>query len=81
MDFFQVALGDLHRVVQAPYCEGISILMAFVCGAIVLPDRPRRALPDGRLVRQLMADLLADGTSERRRGAIPRARCASVRCA
>jgi hypothetical protein len=24
--------------------------------------RPRRALPDGRLVRQLMADLLADGT-------------------
>jgi hypothetical protein len=25
--------------------------------------RPRRALPDGRLVRQLMADLLADGTS------------------
>src|SRR5450631_313087 len=25
---------------------------------------PRRALPDGRLVRQLMADLLADGTSE-----------------
>jgi len=25
--------------------------------------RPRRALPDGRLVRQLLADLLAEGTS------------------
>src|SRR5664279_4039390 len=30
--------------------------------AIVLLDRPRRALPAGRLVRHLMADLLADGT-------------------
>ncbi len=47
MDFFQVALGDLHRVVQAPYCEGISILMAFLCGAIVGFEREKGHKPAG----------------------------------
>lgn len=47
MDFFQVALGDLHRVVQAPYCEAISILMAFVCGAIVGFEREKGHKPAG----------------------------------
>jgi len=43
--------------------------------------RPRRALPDGRLVCQLMADLLADGTGVRREimaGKVQRA-CATTR--
>jgi putative Mg2+ transporter-C (MgtC) family protein len=47
VDFFQVALGDLHRVVQTPYCEGISILMAFVCGAIVGFEREKGHKPAG----------------------------------
>lgn len=47
MDFFQVALGDLHRVVQVPYCEAISILMAFVCGAIVGFEREKGHKPAG----------------------------------
>jgi putative Mg2+ transporter-C (MgtC) family protein len=47
VDFFQVALGDLHRVVQAPYCEGISILIAFVCGAIVGIEREKGHKPAG----------------------------------
>ena len=47
MDFFQVALGDLHRVVQTPYCEAISIMMAFVCGAIVGFEREKGHKPAG----------------------------------
>jgi putative Mg2+ transporter-C (MgtC) family protein len=47
VDFFQVALGDLHRVVQTPYCEAISILMAFVCGAIVGFEREKGHKPAG----------------------------------
>jgi putative Mg2+ transporter-C (MgtC) family protein len=47
VDFFQVALGDLHRVVQAPWCEAISILMAFVCGAIVGFEREKGHKPAG----------------------------------
>jgi putative Mg2+ transporter-C (MgtC) family protein len=34
-------------VVQAPYCEGISILMAFVCGAIVGFEREKGHKPAG----------------------------------
>jgi putative Mg2+ transporter-C (MgtC) family protein len=47
VDFFQVALGDLHRVVQVPWCEAISILMAFVCGAIVGFEREKGHKPAG----------------------------------
>lgn len=47
MDFFQVALGDLHRVVQSPWCEGISVMMAFVCGAIVGFEREKGHKPAG----------------------------------
>lgn len=42
-----MAFGDLHRVVQSPWCEGISILMAFVCGAIVGFERERGHKPAG----------------------------------
>jgi len=42
-----VAFGDLHRVVQSPWCEGVSILMAFVCGAIVGFERERGHKPAG----------------------------------
>jgi putative Mg2+ transporter-C (MgtC) family protein len=41
VDILQVALGDLHRVVPTPFCETISILMAFVCGAIVGFEREK----------------------------------------
>jgi putative Mg2+ transporter-C (MgtC) family protein len=47
VDFFQVALGDLHRVVQTPYCEAISIMMAFVCGAVVGFEREKGHKPAG----------------------------------
>jgi putative Mg2+ transporter-C (MgtC) family protein len=47
VDIFQVALGDLHRVVQTPYCEAISILMAFLCGAIVGFEREKGHKPAG----------------------------------
>jgi putative Mg2+ transporter-C (MgtC) family protein len=47
VDFFQVALGDLHRVVQAPFCEAISILMALFCGAIVGFEREKGHKPAG----------------------------------
>jgi len=47
VDFFQVALGDLHRVVESPWCEGISILMAFICGAIVGFEREKGHKPAG----------------------------------
>ncbi len=42
-----MALGDLHRVVPSPWCEGISILMALVCGAIVGSERERGHKPAG----------------------------------
>jgi putative Mg2+ transporter-C (MgtC) family protein len=47
VDFFQVSLGDLHRVLQTPYCEAISVLMAFVCGAIVGFEREKGHKPAG----------------------------------
>ncbi len=47
MDFFKVALGDLHQVVSTPWCETISILMAFVCGAIVGIEREKGHKPAG----------------------------------
>jgi putative Mg2+ transporter-C (MgtC) family protein len=40
-------LGDLHRVVHAPYCEAISVLMAFLCGAIVGFEREKGHKPAG----------------------------------
>lgn len=47
MDIFSVALGDLHRVVAPPWCEAISILIAFVCGAIVGFEREKGHKPAG----------------------------------
>lgn len=47
MDVLEVALGDLHRVVTSPWCELISILMAFVCGAIVGFEREKGHKPAG----------------------------------
>ena len=34
-------MGDLHHVVPTPWCETISILVAFVCGAIVGFEREK----------------------------------------
>jgi len=47
VDLFQVALGDLHRLVQTPYCEAISVMMAFICGAIVGFEREKGRKPAG----------------------------------
>jgi putative Mg2+ transporter-C (MgtC) family protein len=47
VDFLKVALGDLHQVVSTPWCEVISILMAFVCGAIVGFEREKGHKPAG----------------------------------
>jgi len=47
MEFLQVAMGDLHRVVQTPWCEATSIVMAFICGAIVGFEREKGNKPAG----------------------------------
>jgi putative Mg2+ transporter-C (MgtC) family protein len=47
VDFFEVAVGDLHRVVATPWCEVICIVMAFVCGAIVGFEREKGHKPAG----------------------------------
>jgi putative Mg2+ transporter-C (MgtC) family protein len=47
VDYFEVALGDLHRVVPTPWCEVISILVAFLCGAIVGFEREKGHKPAG----------------------------------
>jgi putative Mg2+ transporter-C (MgtC) family protein len=47
VDFVQVAVGDLHRVVPSPWCEAISILMAFLCGAVVGFEREKGHKPAG----------------------------------
>ena len=47
MDILKVALGDLHQVVSTPWCESISILMSFVCGAIVGFEREKGHKPAG----------------------------------
>jgi putative Mg2+ transporter-C (MgtC) family protein len=47
VDILNVALGDLHQVVSSPWCEVISILMAFVCGAIVGFEREKGHKPAG----------------------------------
>jgi putative Mg2+ transporter-C (MgtC) family protein len=47
VDLLKVALGDLHQVVSTPWCEIISILMAFVCGAIVGFEREKGHKPAG----------------------------------
>jgi putative Mg2+ transporter-C (MgtC) family protein len=43
----RVALGDLHHVVASPWCEVISVLMAFLCGAIVGIEREKGGKPAG----------------------------------
>ena len=47
MDYFEVALGNLHQVVPTPWCETISILVAFLCGAIVGFEREKGHKPAG----------------------------------
>ena len=47
MDIVKVALGDLHLLVATPWCETISILMAFLCGAIVGFEREKGNKPAG----------------------------------
>ena len=47
MEFSKVAFGDLHLLVSTPWCEAISILMAFVCGAIVGFEREKGHKPAG----------------------------------
>lgn len=47
MDFLKVSLIDLHLMVSTPWCETISILMAFVCGAIVGFEREKGHKPAG----------------------------------
>jgi putative Mg2+ transporter-C (MgtC) family protein len=41
VDILAIALGDLHLLMPAPWCEAISILMALVCGAIVGVEREK----------------------------------------
>jgi putative Mg2+ transporter-C (MgtC) family protein len=45
--FWQVLFGDLHHLVPAPWCQAISVLVAFVCGAIVGFERERGHKPAG----------------------------------
>jgi putative Mg2+ transporter-C (MgtC) family protein len=47
VDFLSAAFGDLHHVVQAPWCEAICVLAAFVCGAIVGFEREKGHKPAG----------------------------------
>jgi putative Mg2+ transporter-C (MgtC) family protein len=47
VDFLKVSLIDLHLMVSTPWCETISILMAFVCGAIVGFEREKGHKPAG----------------------------------
>lgn len=44
---YQVAFGDLHRVMPSPWCQAVSILMALLCGAIVGFERERGHKPAG----------------------------------
>jgi putative Mg2+ transporter-C (MgtC) family protein len=47
VDIFKVAFGDLHQLLSMPWCEAISILMSFVCGAIVGFEREKGHKPAG----------------------------------
>jgi len=47
VDFLKVFLGDLHVLVPTPWCEAISLLMAFACGAIVGFEREKGHKPAG----------------------------------
>jgi putative Mg2+ transporter-C (MgtC) family protein len=47
VDLLKIALGDLHPMVAAPWCEAISVLMAFLCGAIVGFEREKGHKPAG----------------------------------
>jgi putative Mg2+ transporter-C (MgtC) family protein len=47
VDAYQVAFGDLHRVLPSPWCQAICILVAFCCGAIVGFERERGHKPAG----------------------------------
>jgi putative Mg2+ transporter-C (MgtC) family protein len=47
VDFLKVALGDLHVLVATPWCEAVSLLMAFACGAIVGFEREKGHKPAG----------------------------------
>jgi putative Mg2+ transporter-C (MgtC) family protein len=47
VDIYQVAFGDLHRVIPSPWCQAICVLMAFLCGTIVGFERERGHKPAG----------------------------------
>jgi putative Mg2+ transporter-C (MgtC) family protein len=47
VDILKAVVGDLHHVVSVPWCEAISILMSFVCGAIVGFEREKGHKPAG----------------------------------
>jgi putative Mg2+ transporter-C (MgtC) family protein len=47
VDFYQVAFGDLQRVVPSPWYEAICIFVAFCCGSIVGFERERGHKPAG----------------------------------
>ncbi len=47
MDASQTLFGNLHLMVPAPWGEAVSILMAFVCGAIVGFEREKGHKPAG----------------------------------
>lgn len=47
VSFWQVALGNLHQIVPAPWSPAICIFIAFICGAIVGFERERGHKPAG----------------------------------
>jgi putative Mg2+ transporter-C (MgtC) family protein len=47
VDFFSIALGDLHHLIPSPRCELLSILAAFLCGTIVGIEREKGHKPAG----------------------------------
>jgi len=47
VDIYQVAFGDWHQLVPAPWCQALSVLVAFACGAIVGFERERGHKPAG----------------------------------
>jgi putative Mg2+ transporter-C (MgtC) family protein len=47
VDSLQVILGDLHVLVATPWCEAVSLLAAFACGAIVGFEREKEHKPAG----------------------------------
>lgn len=43
----KLIVGDLHALVPSPWCEALSIVVAFTCGAIVGSEREKGRKPAG----------------------------------